>query len=191
MASPAAPGLFLCFAATVLLIFACVAVPVWNDIYFLSAGEGPQQMRFGIFGFTGSDTHIGYDFDPALLGFDSTRLNTRIIHNLTAALVLHPIAAGLAGLSVLFGLCGAAYHRAGTVIMTLLSGLAAIITLVVWVIDMVLFGITRNRFRDQGIPSQYGNGNWLVLGALIALMLGFCSSACGIFGSYRKRRAAY
>ncbi|KAL0061088.1 hypothetical protein AAF712_012082 [Marasmius tenuissimus] len=109
------------------------------------------------------------------------------MHNLTFALILHPIAAGLAGLAVLFGICGAGYHRAGTVLMTLLSGLATIITLIVWVLDMVLFGITRNRFRDNGIPAQYGNANWLVLGALVALLLGFCSSACGIFGSYRRR----
>ncbi|KAF9257811.1 pali-domain-containing protein [Marasmius fiardii PR-910] len=187
MASPALPGLFLCFAATVLLIFACVSVPTWDAIYFLRAGTGPSETRFGMFGFTGSQTHLGYDFDPMALGFDRTRLNTEIIHNLTVVLILHPIAAGLAGLAVLFGLCGAGYHRAGTVIMALLSGLATLVALVVWVIDMVLFGIARNRFRDQGIPAQYGNANWLVLGALVALLLGFCTSACGIFGSYRRR----
>ncbi|EEB96206.1 hypothetical protein MPER_04698 [Moniliophthora perniciosa FA553] len=147
-ASPAIPGLFLCFAATVLLIF---------------ASRQDAELRFGIFGFTGSDTSIGYTFNPALLGFEDDRLNNGIIHNLTRVLILHPIAARLAGLAVLFGLCGAGYHRAGTVLMTLLSGLAAIITLV-------------------------GNANWLVLGALGALFLGFCSSACGIFGSYKKRR---
>ncbi|KAG7086731.1 hypothetical protein E1B28_002664 [Marasmius oreades] len=187
MASPALPGLLLCFAATVLLIFACVSVPTWDAIYFLQAGG----IRFGIFGFTGSRTQLGYNFDPTTLGFDGTKLNTAIIHNLTMVLILHPIAAGLAGLAVLFGLCGAGYHRAGTVIMTLLSGLAALVTLVVWVIDMVLFGIARSRFREQGIPAQYGNGNWLVLGALVALVLSFCASACGIFGSYHKRRGTY
>ncbi|ESK96820.1 hypothetical protein Moror_6616 [Moniliophthora roreri MCA 2997] len=185
-ASPAIPGLFLCFAATVLLVFACVSVPTWDAISFLNVGQNAE-LRFGIFGFTGSDTSIGYTFNPALLGFEDDRLNNGIIHNLTVVLILHPIAAGLAGLAVLFGLCGAGYHRAGTVLMTLLSGLAAIVTLVVWVIDMVLFGIARNRIRDNNIPAQYGNANWLVLGALVALLLGFCSSACGIFGSYRKR----
>ncbi|KAK1217498.1 hypothetical protein PQX77_019849 [Marasmius sp. AFHP31] len=176
-ASPALPGLFLCFAAAVLLIFASVSAPTWNAVYFLQGGE----VRYGIFGFTGSDTSIGYWF----MGPDA--VNSRAMHNLTFALILHPIAAGLAGLAVLFGICGAGYHRAGTVLMTLLSGLATIITLIVWVLDMVLFGITRNRFRDNGIPAQYGNANWLVLGALVALLLGFCSSACGIFGSYRRR----
>ncbi|KAK7043787.1 hypothetical protein VNI00_008399 [Paramarasmius palmivorus] len=168
-ASPALPGLFLCFAATVLLIFACVSVPTWDAISFLNVGPPFNQVRYGVFGFTGSDTSIGYDFDPTLLGLDNDSLNTRVIHNLTAVLILHPIAAGLSGLAVLFGLCGAGYHRAGTVVMTLLSGLAAIVTLVVWVIDMVLFGIARNRIRDQGIPAQYGNANWMVLAPAVFL----------------------
>ena len=47
-------------------------------------------------------------------------------------------AAGLSGLAVLFGLCGAAYHRAGTIFMMLVSALAFLVTLVVWVVEMVL-----------------------------------------------------
>jgi hypothetical protein len=74
---------------------------------------------------------------------------------------MHVVAAGLAGLSVLFGICGAAYHRSGTIIMTLLAALATLVPLVIFVIDMVLFGIARNRLRDNGIPAQYGNANWL------------------------------
>jgi len=52
------------------------------------------------------------------------------------------VAAGLSGLAVLFGLCGAGYHRAGTVIMTLLAALATIVTLVAWVLSMVSIYIT-------------------------------------------------
>ncbi|RDB16913.1 hypothetical protein Hypma_002403 [Hypsizygus marmoreus] len=186
-ASPAIPGLFLCFAATVLLIFVCVSVPTWDAIYFLNVGQGASQVRYGVFGFTGSDISIGYDF----LETGSTNLNTSVIHNLTKALILHPIACGLAGLAFLFGLCGARYHRVGTIFMTLLSSLAALACLVAFVLDMVLFGITRNRLRDAGVPASYGNANWLTLGALIALLLGFCASACGSFGRYRKRKDNY
>jgi SUR7/PalI family len=114
-------------------------------------------------------------------------INTKVIHNLTMVLILHPIAGGLAGLAFLFGLMGACYHRVGTILMTLLSGLAGIITLVAWVIDMALFGITRHRYQNLNIPAQYGNANWLTLGALVALVLGFCASACGVFGRYRRK----
>lgn len=75
--------------------------------------------------------------------------------------------------------------------MTLLSGLAFIINLVAWVLEMALFGIARHHIRDHGDSAQYGNANWLVLGALVSLFLAFFASACGIFGSYRSRRGAY
>jgi len=180
-ASAAIPGLFFCFAAMVLLIIVSVSVPTWDAIYLFRAG----QTRYGVFGFTGSQVHIGYNFNSQLP--NDSRLSKTVILNLTDALILHPIAAGLAGLAVLFGICGAGYHRVGTVFMSLSSGLAMLLTLIVWVIDMVLFGIARNEFRDHGIPAQYGNGVWMTLAALAALLAGFCTSACGVFGSYRRR----
>lgn len=75
--------------------------------------------------------------------------------------------------------------------MTLLSGLAGIITLAAFVVDMVLFGLARHRYRNFNIPAQYGNANWLTLGALIALVLGVCASACGTFGRYNRVKNAY
>jgi hypothetical protein len=97
-------------------------------------------------------------------------------------------AAGLAGLATLYGLCGAGYHRTGTIMMSLLSALATITVFVVFVIDMVLWGITRNRFRSHGALAQYGNANWMTLGALVALGIAYCSSALAVFGNYSRRR---
>ncbi len=74
--------------------------------------------------------------------------------------------------------------------MSLFAALATIVTLVAWVLDMVLFGIVHRRMRDQNIDAQFGNALWLTLGALVALLLAFCSSACGVFGSYRRKREA-
>lgn len=73
--------------------------------------------------------------------------------------------------------------------MTLATTLAALVTLIAWIIDMVLWGIARNRFRDVGARAQYGNANWLTLGALIALILAFCAGALGSCGRYRRRTA--
>lgn len=72
--------------------------------------------------------------------------------------------------------------------MALLASFATIVTLVIFVIDMVLWGIARNKIRDAGIPAQYGNANWLTVGALVALLLGACTGVCGSFGRYRRRR---
>jgi len=186
MASSAAPGLFFCFAAFVLLLFATLSAPIWNSISFLDTTIGGRSIHFGVFGFTGSSKHLGYPINE--LNTSHPVFNSVVVHNLTYALILHPIAAGFALVAVLFGLCGAASHRVGTIFMAIAASLAAIATLVVWVIDMVLFGITRNRLRDQGYPAQYGNANWLTLGALLALMIGFCTSICGVFGHYGRNR---
>ncbi|TFY82795.1 hypothetical protein EWM64_g1215 [Hericium alpestre] len=182
------PGLFFTFAAMVLLVFVSVSAPTWDTIYFFRASQGAREFHFGVFGFTGSDTHIGYNFPQSTFGFDNSRLNSSTIHNLTAALILHPIAAGISGLAVLFGLCGVGYHRAGTVFMSLLAGLAMLASLVAWIIDMVLFGIARSQFRNEGWSAQYGNATWMTLGATVSLLLGFCLGACGTLGHYRKRR---
>ncbi|KAG2358448.1 hypothetical protein BDR07DRAFT_1489425 [Suillus spraguei] len=103
-ASSALPGLFFCFSAMVLLIFVSVSSPTWNSISFLNV----NQYSFGVFGYTGSKVQVGYYFP---LPGD---INTGILHSLTFVLILYPIAAGLSGLAVLFGVCGAGYHRAGT-----------------------------------------------------------------------------
>ena len=73
--------------------------------------------------------------------------------------------------------------------MSLVSALAMLVTLVAWVLEMVLFGIARDHARDRGVDATFGNANWLVLGALVALFIGFLLATCGIFGSYRTRRA--
>ena len=58
----------------------------------------------------------------------------------------------------------------------------------VWVVEMVLFGVARDRMRDRGLAASWGNANWLVLGALVALFLAFFASLCGSFGRYGRRR---
>jgi len=192
-AGAALPGLFFCFAATVLLVVVTVSSPVWESVSFLDVTTGGKATKFGVFGYTGSKVAVGYTFAPAQLGFNDTKLNTGVIHSLTSVLVLYPVAAGLAGLSVFFGLCGAMYHRAGTVFMSLLSALATICVLIAWVISMALFSIARNRIRSdiRTATAQYGNANWIALGALVALLIGFCTATCGVFGHYRRHRSLY
>ncbi|EKM54324.1 uncharacterized protein PHACADRAFT_258107 [Phanerochaete carnosa HHB-10118-sp] len=182
-AGAAIPGLFFTFVAMVLLIFASVSAPTWNAVSFLNV----PGIHFGVFGFTGSQTHVGYNF-PAPVG--DSELNDSTFYRLTQTLILIPIAAGLAGLAFLFGVCGAGYHRVGTILMSLVSALAMLITLVAWILEMVLFGIAHHHSRERGVNATWGNANWLVLGALVALFIGFVTATCGVFGSYRARRRA-
>ncbi|KAJ8088382.1 hypothetical protein PM082_022455 [Marasmius tenuissimus] len=188
----AIPGLFFCLAGTVLLVFVCVSVPTWDSIYFMQIGQGVQAIRFGTFGFTGSETHVGYEgLELASMGLrDGSVIDSDRIENLSKALIIHPIAAGFGGLTVLFGLCGTAYHRSGTIMMTISAVIAALLALVAWVIDMVLFGAFFAQFRDADIPTKWGNAPWLSLGATVAFIIAAVMSCCGIFGSYRKERRA-
>ncbi|KAJ7462260.1 pali-domain-containing protein [Mycena galericulata] len=180
-------GLFFCLSAAVLLTFASVSAPTWDKISFLNAGSGADTTRFGVFGSTRTHLSVGYRFSSSSLDFNDSSLNTPVIANLTKALILHPIAAGMAGLASFFGLCGVSYHRGGTVVMVLLAALSTVVCLLAFLFDMVLFGIARNSFRGQGIPSQYGNACWLTLGALVSLLCGFSTTACGVFARYKKR----
>jgi hypothetical protein len=41
-----------------------VSVPTWNNISFLNVGAGAGQVRYGVFGYTGSKIAIGYYFLP-------------------------------------------------------------------------------------------------------------------------------
>jgi len=189
MPSPALPGLFFCAAACVLLVFASVSAPTWNDISYMNVERGGETIKFGIFGWTGSDTQLGYRIPSSVLGYSDSRVNGRVMHNLTYTFILIPIAAGFAGLAVLFGLCGSAYSRIGTVFMSLAAALATVITLVAWVLEMVYFGITRNRinrYAPGDTEATFGNANWLVLGAMVSLFLGFCTGVFGICGRYRR-----
>ncbi|KAF7376120.1 Pali-domain-containing protein [Mycena sanguinolenta] len=174
---PSCPHLYLCL------------FPFGRDkIFFLDAGSGDAIVRFGVFGFTGNHARIGYRFNPSSLNFNDHALHTPVFLNLTKTLILHPIAAGMSGLAFFCGLSGIFGYRAGTAFMALLAALATIVSLMAFLFDMVLFGIVRRQFREQGISSQYGNACWLTLAALVAILLGFSTAASTFFLPYCNKK---
>jgi len=195
MASPALPGLLLCLIACILLVFTCVSAPVWDDIYFLKIKSGGTTVfKTGVFGYSQqghkSGIHVGYVIPTQYLGVDNDGFAHGTLKALTGVMILHPIAAGFSGLAVIFGLCGSAYSRVGTIFMTLSAALAAVLTFVLFVIDMTLWGIAKHRIdhdSDGGYSASWGNAEWLTLGAFVALCLSFCLGICGSFGRYRHR----
>ncbi|KAF7298217.1 hypothetical protein HMN09_01043600 [Mycena chlorophos] len=64
--------------------FVSVSTPVWSKIFFLRS----DSVAFGVWGSSGSHVSVGYRFDAV---HDFETLNTPLFHNLTRALVLHPI----------------------------------------------------------------------------------------------------
>ncbi|ESK96822.1 hypothetical protein Moror_6618 [Moniliophthora roreri MCA 2997] len=178
------PGLFFCFAATVLLVFVSVSSPTWESISFLDVGSGPSVRHFGVFGYTGSEVGIGYEFP----GLNS---EPEILDDFTKGLILHPIAAGLSGIALLFGLCGvrsSSSGRGSSAMLALFSALADLTTLAAFAIDIAIFTIVRNRYRDAGIEAQWGNAIWITLAAVVANLLGFCTGVCGICTGNGRRQ---
>ncbi|KAK4683678.1 hypothetical protein P7C73_g6553, partial [Tremellales sp. Uapishka_1] len=211
MVSPALPGLFFAFAGMTLLLFASVSPPAWDAVNFVSANSPSGTTVYGMLGYCikgGGCTSRNVGYDLALPGATNVVLNSQVLHNLTYTLIIHPIAGFFAFLSVLFGLLGiAAASRVCTIFMALTGAIAAFLALVIFVIDMVLWNIVKNRIVDAGyhatlvrlplssrsefaLTSPQGNANWLTVGAVVALFLSFCTSVCGACGRFASGRMA-
>ncbi|WVR09590.1 hypothetical protein IAU60_006661 [Kwoniella sp. DSM 27419] len=193
MVSPAFPGMFFCFCAVALLVFASVSPPAWDKVDFLHVNTTAGRIVYGVFGYCVeggqcSRRSIGYGLNAA--GIDTSGL-PGVLHNLTYTLILHPIAGGFAFFALVFGLIGtAAASRVATIFMAILASIGALITLVIFVIDMVLWNVLKNRLQDQGYSAGLGNANWLTVGALGALLLAMCTSTCGACGRFASGRNA-
>jgi hypothetical protein len=118
-----------------------------------------------------------------------------ISKTLTAVLVLHPIACGLAFLAFVLSLLmlrRTAGTTRGSALATMITSLlAAIVTTVVFLIDVILVAVVRKRVHDKtdGIVSlTWGNAVWMALGATVALWLAIIGACCGLF---QIRRAKY
>ncbi|WVO14976.1 hypothetical protein L204_102618 [Cryptococcus depauperatus] len=194
MPSPALPGLFFCFAAVVLLIFVSVSPPVWDKVNFLHVTAHSQKTVFGVFGECiqgGNCTKRAVGYNLVVYGAQNVNINDKGFHSLTKALILHPIAGLLALIALLFGLMGVGCaSRGATIMMALTSAVAFLVTLVVFVIDIVMWVIIRHRVRNAGYDAHLGNANWLTIGAVGALFLATCTSVCGSCGRFARGRMA-
>jgi multisubunit Na+/H+ antiporter MnhC subunit len=186
---PAAPpfmALFFMLVATILLLFSSIASK-WNAVSFLDVVRDDTNLHFGPFGYTGSPSHVGYSFP----GLEDS--HPQIVYDLTKALILHTVCCGLATLALALGLVATKHRRTPyfTIAMAFTSTVTALATLIVWVMDMIVFGIARDDYRKQGISANYGAAPWMVLGAFLALVLGSASAGYIALRSYRVTRKVY
>lgn len=192
MVSPAFPGLFFCFAGFVLLIFASVSPPAWNTVNFLDATANGSRTLFGVFGrcvVGGACTNrsVGYN----LIVGNVNLTDESALQGLVKALILHPIAGGVGFFAFLMGLLGVmCASRFATVMMAVLAAIAAFASLVIFVIDMVLWNLVKNRVSAAGGSATLGNCNWFTVGAVVAFFLAMCTSFCGAFGRFASGRMA-
>jgi hypothetical protein len=94
----------------------------------------------------------------------SLNIGSTALNRLTSALILHPIAGGLALFAFIFGILGIAFaSRFATVLMGLFATLGAFTALVIFVIDMVLWNITKNEVSSAGGSATLVSGAGLFL----------------------------
>ncbi|KAI0341731.1 pali-domain-containing protein [Trametopsis cervina] len=149
---------------------------------------------------TCSSPHLGYNFDSNVqsalrqTGFDPNAISK----GLTAVLVLHPITCGFAFLFLLASLYALSRRTVGlrrglSCCVVLLGLLTALLSTVIFLIDVILVAVVRSRIKKDtdGIVSLgWGNAVWMTLGATVALWLALVSACLDVFRGHRKRSAA-
>ncbi|KAF7307541.1 hypothetical protein MIND_00548900 [Mycena indigotica] len=189
---PATPGFLLTALATALLAVVSFCVPYFKSIFFLQADISSNgvsgSITFGTLGYcvnlagttTCSKPAIGYELD--INGLVGNRLPiqipTVVVKWLTYALFLHVIALILAAGAAIFGLLAHVREMSMTYCSTLISGFAAVVALLAFIFDLVLFFIAKSRINAVG-KATMGNAIWLTLAAWILLFFSGCFYTVG------------
>jgi len=134
---------------------------------------------------------LGYTIDSTYIEgvTNEPDLANLILKALTVLLVLHPIAAGLALLTVLPVIASHfVFHRAPWIISLILSIATAIMSTIVFATDLALTIVARHKLKEQNtvnVTISFGNGVWIVLVSMlftwVALVL-LSARVCGCFG---------
>ncbi|KAF9483887.1 pali-domain-containing protein [Pholiota conissans] len=214
----------LVFIAFLLLLLVSLSAPIIKSIYLfrLTANISSSLFRSGVsesaqFGVWGyclsglqanvisiskttaaqcSKTHLGYTFDSTVANaLNAQELQSIISRTTTGALVLHPIVAALAFVTLLTSLFILRRGSNGTsrlpsLITTGIGALTAFLTTVVFLIDVIFVAVVRHRVSDATdgkITLVWGNAVWMVLGAAIALWLSTLGACTGVFACGKNR----
>jgi len=185
-------GVAFIFISAILLLITSISSPVIGDIAILKVvltnhtDIRNSSVTFGSFGHCILDVPpitsdqdlcfpktIGYKPAEIMSAIDGTSFShagTNVTDSLTNAFILHPIACGLAFIAAFCAIGGVA----GSLIATVIAVIAWTLTLVVTVIDFVVFGVIKNHVNSDGSGSHayYSVGLWACLAAMILLFLG-------------------
>ncbi|KZS95441.1 pali-domain-containing protein [Sistotremastrum niveocremeum HHB9708] len=198
------PGVFLLFSALVLLVLTSISVPFLDGLdtartHFNDQAHLPQapdggimdSVRFGIWGYctinqAGDKTchrDRAYSFSIKSPGNGDT---INISANWTRGLIVTPIAAAVTLLAFLFSLSS---HLTVEIVASILSFLAALLTLIAFAIDIALFAFVKHEMDNLQIQAKTitAPGFWLTFASFILLLLGGCTV---IFGHRRNRANA-
>ena len=138
---------------------------------------------------TCTGTGIGYDLSRVGGALGGVDYDNSSADRASKALILHPIACGLAFIAQIVALASVQF---GFLFASLIVFLAFLVSLVCMVLNFAIFGIVRNAINGNvaGSPASYGNATWLVLAATISLLIAtlFTLFACCCGGDRKERK---
>jgi len=198
------PGLFFITCALVLSLLVSISLPFLTAldivrVHYGTATSAPDsdaisQLRFGIWSYcvdnaangarTCSAKHHGYSVQVQAPNDGGS---VTIGSSWTRGLAVHPVAAVI----TFFAFCASfSEHVTVTLVASLLSFFAALLTLIAFAIDIALFAFVKHEMSDHltGVDAHTitGPGFWLTFVTLLLLLLAGCT-VC--FGRRRKRMA--
>jgi len=238
---PALLATFATFLATLLLLLVSLSVPLIKSIALFDLSISYRSgsvintavnavVQFGVWGYchsaidvsvfgTGTQARpscsapkLGYRFDSAAArALQLDDLTNIVSKALTAALVLHPIACGLAFLCwaiTLFALFRRWRHfringterdgrsRFTSIISFAIILPAALLTTIVFILDVVLVAVARNKIRDalddnRSVQLTWDSAVWLTLVAALALWFALFATICPCGSRLRYRKRTY
>jgi hypothetical protein len=196
------PGIIFLFCAFVLLFISSISLPYLTamDItrtHFTGSSATTtgsdvniSQIRFGVWAFCYdwvSSSNIICDKTGHAYSVSVGDGNGQVItigRSWTRGLAVHPVATIAAFVALLFSF---STHVTLTLIASLLSFLAASLTLIAFAIDIALYAYVKhqmNKLTGVGPTTKTGPGFWLTFASLILLLLAGCT-VC--FGRRRDR----
>ncbi|GAA5862581.1 hypothetical protein JCM8547_002114 [Rhodosporidiobolus lusitaniae] len=192
-------GTFLLFVSSVLLLVSTITAPVINNLSLLTI-ETPlsddNKITLGALGGclvrddaadSCTKTEVGYDatqFISDELPGVSTLSST--VDAATSGLILHPICCGLAFLAFLIAACS---YRFGFIFAALIASFTWVVTLVLLIIDIVIFTVLKHKAEDiNTVSAHFGAGFWCTVAALILLFISVFATCFACFSDRRTKR---
>ncbi|KAF9239415.1 hypothetical protein BU15DRAFT_46658 [Melanogaster broomeanus] len=192
------PGIFFLFSAFVLLFIVSVSLPyltamditrVTTDSTAISGQGAMTELRLGIWAYCYDVSNgdrvcstTGHGYSLTITNAQNTNSIT-IGSSWTSGLAVHPVACAVTFIALLFSF---SQHITMTLVASLVSFLAALLTLIAFAIDIALLVYFKNEMGNLGSGGQTtaGPGFWLTFVSFLLLLLAGCT-VC--FGRRRDR----
>ncbi|KAG7087714.1 hypothetical protein E1B28_013661 [Marasmius oreades] len=195
------PGIIFLLCATVLSFLVSISLPFLPALdiartHFpgtaLVNGQIVDELRFGVWAqctYTSSDDRICAQAQHAYsVSISNTRKDSGVIigSSWTRGLAIHPVATAVTFIAFLLSF---STHVTITLISSVVSFLAALITLIAFAVDIALYAFLKHEagnVNDVRANTKTAPGFWLTFVSLILLLLAGCT-VC--FGRRRDRMA--